>query len=195
MIYFASFSHTASHIYDVMTYKLTQLNWVWSVTVVHAVNVSTTRRRVELSSVRGLTMQRKWSLDLAWRMKITPTYSRRLKCVWRKKYKDTLDRAGHKMRIRKYTVVCWRIKFCTYILRHQIYSHSWCCGWLCPGDELFALPLSAAWSCRLSISQPSAAEHFRLTWNALREEVISSSILRSFRQRLKTLLFQRSFSS
>jgi len=156
MIYFASFSHTASHIYDVMTYKLTQLNWVWSVTVVHAVNVSTTRRRVELSSVRGLTMQRKWSLDLAWRMKITPTYSRRLKCVWRKKYKDTLDRAGHKMRIRKYTVVCWRIKFCTYILRHQIYSHSWCCGCVRATSNI-ALLVSAAWSCRLSISHPSAA--------------------------------------
>ena len=41
-------------IYDVMTYKLTQLGHDvqnWSVTVVHAVNVSTTRCRVELSCV------------------------------------------------------------------------------------------------------------------------------------------------
>jgi len=41
-------------IYDVMTYKLSQLGHDvhnWSVTVVHAVNVSTTRRRVELSCV------------------------------------------------------------------------------------------------------------------------------------------------
>ena len=43
-------------VYDVMTYKLSQLGHYvhWQVTVVHAVNVSTIRRRVELSWVVSL---------------------------------------------------------------------------------------------------------------------------------------------
>jgi len=50
-------------IYDAMTYKLSQLGHDvqnWSVTVVHAVNVSTTRRRVELCRYKRPLSNMSW---------------------------------------------------------------------------------------------------------------------------------------